>query len=44
MCGVAGIFDFKKKIPLKGNKVHRALELINHRGPDDLHYTNFNDL
>ena len=43
MCGVAGIFDFKKKVPLKGNKVYRALKLINHRGPDDLHYTNFND-
>ena len=40
MCGVAGILDFKNNVPLKGNKIYRALKLINHRGPDDLHYTN----
>ena len=27
-------------MPLKGNKIYRALKLINHRGPDDLHYNN----
>ncbi len=40
MCGVAGILDFRNKVPLKGNKIYRALKLINHRGPDDLHYNN----
>ena len=40
MCGIAGIFDFKKKISLKGSRINRALKLINYRGPDDLHYIN----
>lgn len=43
MCGIAGIFDFEKKISLKGNRINRALRLINYRGPDDLHYINSDD-
>ena len=43
MCGIAGIYDFTKKIPSKGEKVNRALKLINHRGPDDLHLVKFDD-
>ena len=44
MCGIAGILDFKKKISFKCNKINRALKLINYRGPDDLHYTNNDEL
>ena len=43
MCGIAGIYDFNKRIESKEIKVNRALKLINHRGPDDLHYINFDD-
>ena len=44
MCGIAGIFDFEKRVPLKSTKINRALKLINHRGPDDLHFANFDEI
>jgi len=35
MCGIAGIFNFKTKQPVKNNIIRAMCKIIEHRGPDD---------
>lgn len=35
MCGIAGIFDFKRKRPVSGKILESMTDKIIHRGPDD---------
>lgn len=35
MCGIAGIFNFKTRLPVAEESIHRQITVMYHRGPDE---------